>query len=221
MKKILPNFVLLSSVLVLGCSGANPHVRVHRAPEGYLQVDGPLAGPYETLESLSESACEILTSEPGAMNGKYGFEYCALYYYSSQKNAFFLSYLSDFSQNFPNGTKRCTVPRSLSDPIHKDALVLGDAHNHPHNPALSEPDVQADKRWKPSRIADSSGRVWDRSTLMFFRDKYSGRCNVVFFNNRTLVISALRNRKWIEIGKVVNDQGHIQIHDGMDWLPEQ
>lgn len=209
---------LVSSALVSGCSNTNPHVRLHRTPEGYLQLDGPLES-YDTLEALSESTCKILTGEPGAMNGRYGFEYCALYYYSALEGKFFLSYLSDLSNTLPDGTKTCNVPRSLNDPSHKDAVILGLAHNHPHNPALSEPDARLNSRLRPPLIADSSGRVWDRSTLVFFQEKDSGRCNVILFNHRTLVISALRNEKWLEIGVVVNDQGHIRLHQGMDWLP--
>ncbi len=56
---------------------------------------------------------------------------------------------------------------------------------------------------------------------MFFRDKRTGKCNAVLFDNQSLTVSALRNGKWLEIGTVLNDQGHIQLHDGMDWLSEQ
>lgn len=32
-----------------------------------------------------------MTRQPGASNGAYGFEYCALHYYSETEGAFFLS----------------------------------------------------------------------------------------------------------------------------------
>lgn len=210
---------LMSGALVSGCSSTNPHVRVHRTSAGHLQLDGPLQS-YATLEALGEGACKLLTTEPGAMNGRYGFEYCALYYYSAVENRFFLSYLSDLSTNWPDGVKTCITPNSLNDPSHKDAITLGPAHNHPHNPALSQDDVRYEGRQpSPPRIIDSNGQVWDRGTLIFYQDPESGLCNVVLFNHRTLLISALRDGKWIEIGKVINDQGHIQLHPGMNWLP--
>jgi hypothetical protein len=109
----------------------------------------------------------------------------------------------------------------LNDPSHKDAITLGDAHNHPQNPALSEQDVRAMKRWRPSRVAVGAGQVSNRGTMMFFRDKRTGKCNAVLFDNQSLTVSALHNGKWLEIGTVLNDQGHIQLHDGMDWLSEQ
>jgi hypothetical protein len=61
-----------------------PDVRVRRQPDGRIQVDGPLAGPFDTLEQLAELACDIMTRQPGATNRPYGFEYCALYYHSRE-----------------------------------------------------------------------------------------------------------------------------------------
>jgi hypothetical protein len=46
------------------CSTPNPHVRVRRLPDGRLQVDGPLAGPFKTREALAAQACGIMTSQP-------------------------------------------------------------------------------------------------------------------------------------------------------------
>ncbi len=152
------------------------------------------------------------------MNGAYGYEYCALYYYSPRDDAFFLSYLSDMGNSLPDGTKTCTLPRSLNDPSRKDVIILGSAHNHPHNRRFSENDLSTRVRWMPTRIADSSGRVWNRSTMMFYREK-SGACNAYLFDNKTLVVSALRDGKWVDIGTVSSDQGYIQMLDGMDWLP--
>jgi hypothetical protein len=62
-----------------GCSAPNPNVRVRRLENKLLEVDGPLAGPFKTLEELAQNACELMTSQPGACSGRYGFEYCPLH----------------------------------------------------------------------------------------------------------------------------------------------
>jgi hypothetical protein len=213
---------IVSGLLVIhsgvGCSAQNLNVRVGRNSEGRLQVAGPLAGPFQDLETLARNACELLTRQPGADNGAYGFEYCGLYYHSPADSAFFLSYLSDLSSSLPDGSKTCTVPRLLDDPGHPDAIVLGSVHNHPHNRRFSENDLSAKARWRPTRIADKNGRVWSRNTMMFHREK-SGACSVYLFNNHTLTVAALRDNKWVDIGVVSGDQGYIQLLDGMDWLP--
>jgi hypothetical protein len=208
---------LLGSTLLFGCSSPNPYVRVQRGPGGYLQVDGPLRGPFKTLEELAENSCALLTSQPGAMNGPYGFEYCSLYYYSPEEKGFMYSFLSDLSTTLPDGTKTCTVPRRLNDPSHTDAIILGSAHNHPHNPKVSNRDVSTDARLRPDRIADSTGKVWTRSTMIFYRQK-SGPCRTYLFNYSTLTISVLIDGKWDDIATVINDQGHIRLLDGKDWL---
>lgn len=68
------------------------------APEASAaEVEGPMLGPFKTEEEMAEAACDRMTSQPGASNGAYGFEYCALHYYVEEDDAFFLSYLSDGS----------------------------------------------------------------------------------------------------------------------------
>jgi hypothetical protein len=69
-------WLIVLSLLVgaIGCTSTNPDVRVRRLPDGHIQVDGPLAGPFDTLEQLAERACDIMTRQPGAANGPYGFE---------------------------------------------------------------------------------------------------------------------------------------------------
>jgi hypothetical protein len=203
----------------LGCSSPNPNVRVHRLAEGRLEVEGPLAGPFQTIEELATSACELMTSQPGASNGRYGFEYCGLYYYSTVEQAFFLSYLSDISRQLPDGTVTCDVPRALNDPRHPDALILGYDHNHPGSRNFSPRDLSERSLWKPTRFAEKgSQRIWDRKTMVFHREK-SGSCSAFLYNNTTRIVSALREGKWIDIGLVYNEKGDIQMFEGMDWLP--
>jgi hypothetical protein len=79
-KRLCKAGVLWMLSAVLGCTAPNPNVRVRRLPDGRLEVDGPLAGPFPTLEELAQNACELMTSQPGASSGAYGFEYCALHY---------------------------------------------------------------------------------------------------------------------------------------------
>ena len=152
-------FLLWLTTGCWGCSTPNPNVRVRHMPDGRLQVDGPLAGPFKTSEELAASACELMTRQPGASNGLHGFEYCALHYYSSTENAFFLSYLSDIGGSKGGGKKYCRLPMLLDDPNHEDAIILGGAHSHPHNRRFSREDLSVDSHWRPTRLLDKQDRA--------------------------------------------------------------
>ncbi|WNG41869.1 hypothetical protein F0U61_08865 [Archangium violaceum] len=188
-----------------------------------LQVDGPLAGPFKTLEELASNACELMTSEPGASNGKYGFEYCALYYYSQDEDRFFLSYLSDIRSNLDARIKSCEIPRELNDPNREDAVILGGAHTHPHNGKFAPKDLNAASIWHPTRITSKGGgRVFDRTMMMFIKEttgEKPGECRAYSYNNYTRTVSALRSGEWIPIGQVYNDDGDLRMFEGKGWLP--
>lgn len=132
------------------CSAPNPNVRVERMPNGLLRVKGPLAGPFKTTEELAAHACELMTAQPGAANGAYGFEYCALHYYSHAARGFFLSYLSDIGGNGAGGRKYCEVPRALDDESHQDAIILGAAHSHPNTRKFLSEDTSELRHWRPT-----------------------------------------------------------------------
>jgi hypothetical protein len=204
---------------MMGCYRPNPNVRVQRLPEGRLQVEGPLAGPYKTLEALAERACSLMTQQPGASNGAYGFEYCALHYHSAAADGYFLSYLSDIGGNKRGGRKYCELPTVLDDPTHVDAVILGGAHTHPHNRQFSPEDLSVRAHWRPTRFFDQrTQRVLDRQLLMFFQET-TGECRSYAYNNATRLVSSLRGGKWVPIAKVYDDEGNIQMLEGQDWLP--
>ncbi len=204
---------------LLGCMSTNPDVRVRRLPDGRIQVDGPLAGPFDTLEQLAERACDIMTSQPGASNGPYGFEYCALYYYSPEVSAYFLSYLSNIRGQVDSVAKSCSLPTRLHDPSHADAILLGGAHNHPNNRQFSLRDLSSAAHWRPARFFDTStGKVWDRQLMVFFREK-TGECRAYSYNNSTRIVSALRSGTWVPIGEVYDDLGSIRLYEGKDLIP--
>lgn len=214
-------WLLLSSLLLCtpGCTSTNPDVRVRRTSDGHIEVDGPMAGPFPSLEQLAETACDRMTHEPGASNGPYGFEYCALYYFAPEENAYYLSYLSDIRGQLDPLVKTCSLPNRLQDPTHLNAIILGGAHTHPNNREPSPRDLSSAAHWKPVRFFDSStGRVWDRQLLVFFREK-TGECRAYSYNNSTRVVSALRDKKWVPIGEVYDDMGYIRMYEGQDWVP--
>lgn len=201
-----------------GCA-SNPHVKVQRMDNGLLRVEGPLAGPFAKLEALAANACELMTHEPGASNGVYGSEYCALYYYSPGEKAYFLSYLSDIKSSLNSETKSCELPRTVEDPQHPDGIVLGGVHTHPHNRRLSRRDLGITAIWNPTRFTDqSTGQVFDRNLLMFFREK-TGECRAYTYNNFSRLVSALREGVWVPIAQVTNDSGDLEMFAGKDWLP--
>lgn len=201
-----------------GCA-VNPHVQVHRLENGQLQVEGPLAGPFPKLEALLSGTCELMTQEPGASNGMYGSEYCALFYYSPTDKAFFLSYLSDIKSSLDSATKSCELPRFVHDDTHPDSIVLGGAHTHPHNRKFSRRDLGVTAQWNPTRFADkTTGQIFDRSLLMFFREP-TGECRAYAYNNFTHIVSALRDDELVAIGRVTTDSGDLRMFEGKDWLP--
>lgn len=220
--------IILAVLLVgtMGCVTPNPNVQVRRQPDGHLQVDGPLAGPYKTTQELAAAACELLTSQPGAssMHGKYGVEYCALYYYSREEMSYFLSYLSDVRREGPGGKKSCEVPNSINDPSRKNAIILGPGHSHPHNREFSPGDMGAGREegWSPlgaSKFFDKgTGRIWERELMVFYKER-DGRCSVHRYNYATRVVSGLRNGEWVPIGKAEGEYGSLRRFEGQDWLP--
>jgi hypothetical protein len=160
-----------------------------------------------------------MTRQPGASNGAYGFEYCALYYYAREENAYFLSYLSDIRGSLDPVVKSCTLPNNLNDPAHSNVILLGGAHTHPNNREFSPRDLSAAAHWKPVRFFDTNtGKVWDRQLLVFFREK-TGECRSYSYNNSTRIVSALRKGTWVPIGEVYDELGYIRLYEGKDWLP--
>jgi hypothetical protein len=214
-----PCAVLLLCVLGWGCAG-NPNVRVRRLEDGRLQVAGPWAGPFQNLETLATKACELVTRQPGASNGRYGSEYFALYYYSPRDKALFLSYLSDVRGSLDSSEqKSCTLPTALSDPAREDAILLGGTHSHPFNRQFSRKDLSETAHWQPTRFVDkATGQIWDRKLLMFFLEK-TGECRVYSYNNFSRVIAALRDGQWVPIGKAYNAFGDFALDEGKDWVP--
>jgi hypothetical protein len=161
-----------------------------------------------------------MTREPGASNGNYGFEYCALNYYSPTESAYFLSYLSTFKKKLDSATtKTCSMPTVLDDPSHQDAIIVGFDHTHPHNRAFSKPDLTAWARWSTTRFYDKgSGKIWDRHLMLFHREK-TGECRAYLLNASTRIVSALREGQWVPIGEVYDTDGDIRMFEGQDWLP--
>jgi hypothetical protein len=203
-----------------GCASSNPSLGASRLPNGSLQVKGPLAGPYPSLEELAHNACDLMTRQPGASNGLYGFEYCALNYFSEEENAYFLSYLSSFREKLDSLTaKTCSMPTSLDDPSHPDAVIIGFNHTHPHNRAFSKPDLSAWIRWSPARFGGRRSKgAWDPHLMLFYRER-TGECRTYVFNLATRIVAALREGHWVPIGEVYTAEGDIRMFDHKDWLP--
>jgi hypothetical protein len=202
---------------VIGCA-ANPNVRARRLPDKRIQVDGPLAGPFKTTAALATRACEIMTSQGGASAGNEGSEYCAVHYYSSAEDSYYLSYLSDIKSKLDTRQqKTCEMPRVLNDVLRPDAIVTGGDHTHAHNRQFSPGDLRG--HWNPPRVADKqTGRIFQRELLLFYRER-SGECRAYSYNYATLVVSALREEAWVPIGQVYGDSGSIQMFEGKGWLP--
>jgi hypothetical protein len=201
----------------LGCA-RNPNLRAHRAPDGRLTVEGPMAGPFKTTEEMAAHACEIMTSQSGAASGMHGTEYCALSYYAPDEEAFYLSYLSDFKdRQDTRDEKTCSMPEAIHDPKRLNAIITAGNHTHPHNPRFSFGDLRG--TWRPARAVDpKTGRVFHRELYLFYLEK-TGECRAYSYNYATRIVSALRHGQWVQIGEVYDNSGNIRMLEGKDWLP--
>ncbi|MFL5344040.1 MAG: hypothetical protein ACJ8AT_04570 [Hyalangium sp.] len=200
-----------------GCS-TNPNLRARRLPDGRIEVEGPMAGPYKTKEALAMNACQLMTSQGGAAGGSEGSEYCALHYFSPNENAYYLSYLSDIKDRpSSKDVKTCVIPLALNDPHHLDAIIIGIDHTHPHHRQFSAKDLKV--HWIPARVVDKTdGKVFHRELWLFFREK-SGDCRIYSLDLATRTVFSLRDGKWDSIGQAQESTGDIQMFQGKDWLP--
>ncbi|CAM4144075.1 hypothetical protein [Corallococcus exiguus] len=220
-----PYWMLL--LLALGCSAPHPNVRVRQLANGMYEVEGPLAGPFKTREELAQVACERMIQMPGAstLHGRQGKEYCALWYYSPQEQAYFLSYFSDLGGDGAGGRKYCKVPLALRDANTRDPVILGPAHPHPHNWEFSREDMGANHEpdwspWGSARFVDRSGRIWEHELRLFYGPR-NGGCLAYDYNYSSRVVSALRSGRWIPIGKASGTAGDFSfdLFEGQSWLP--
>lgn len=202
-----------------GCSSPNPNVQVRRLSDGRLEVKGPLAGPFKTSEELARYACELMTSQPRATFGQQGMEYCALGYLAQDDRSYYLSYLSDMGGDLPGGRKFCTVPAALDDPSRRAVLILIRIHTHPNNRRFSDEDLSIERGWDATRLSDkTTGQVMERYLWVLYRER-TGACSIHQYNYSSRVISALREGRWLPIGKVVNATGKVELFEGRDWVP--
>ncbi len=213
------SWLLIGGAWVAACSSPNPNVRARRLPSGGIAVKGPLAGPFETEQELAQNACSIMTRQPGASAGMYGTEYCALGYYSGEGKGYFLSYLSELRSRLDSGRKSCLIPSALDDEAHGDAVVFWAPHTHPHNREFSRVDLKTHLRWLPTRVAEKgTGRAFPKSILLLYREK-TGECRVYRYELPSKGVFALRDGAWVPIGRVYDDEGNVEMLDGMGWLP--
>jgi hypothetical protein len=113
--------------------------------------------------------------------------------------------------------KTCEMPSALRDLKRVNAIILGGGHNHPHNRAFSSADLRT--TWNPSRAVDKlSGASFHRVLYLFFRER-TGVCSAYRYDYASRIISALRERQWVPIGRTSDDDGNVRMLDGADWLP--
>ncbi|XXF78099.1 hypothetical protein P2318_34410 [Myxococcaceae bacterium GXIMD 01537] len=159
-----------------------------------------------------------MTSQPGAAYGARGREYCALGYLPQGEEAYYLSFLSDVGGEMEGGKKFCVAPSVLDDPSHPSSLILIRLHTHPTNRRFSDGDLSSGKTW-PVRVVDErTSQVRERYLWVLFREK-DGECRSYQYNYAQRIVSALREGKWVPIGRVVNEAGRVEMFEGQDWVP--
>jgi len=71
----------------------------------------------------------------------------------------------------------------------------------------------------PSRFLEkNTGRVWERELYAFYRNR-DGVCFAYSYNYATRIVSALRESKWVPIGKAEGEWGTFKPFEGQGWRP--
>ncbi len=71
----------------------------------------------------------------------------------------------------------------------------------------------------PSKFFDpDTDRVWERELLVFYKER-DGKCSAYSYDYATRIVSALRDGRWVPIGRAEGKYGSLSKFAGQDWLP--
>lgn len=187
----------------MGCSASKPLVQVKRLKSGMLRVEGPAAGPFENTEELAARACEVMAARSGE-------SYCALGHYAVEEDAYYLGHLSGFTREDSKGARACEVPRALDQAMDAQGgrrlLILGATHDRETSPQ--------DMGLGVSRFLDgTTHRIWERELFVFHREA-GGTCRSFKYSYATRGVYALREGRWLLMGKADGRWGTFKPLEG-------
>lgn len=207
-------------MLVVGCA---ENSSVVRNEYGGLVVEGPLAGPYASPDEVVD-ALPLILEQPGATNGNYGVEYCAIIYRLPGGKQWYLSKLSSVVdvRHQVEGKKSCEPVDEVRDPAAKTVrirrasnLVAGDAHNHPW--------LKATSGFSDEDLKDTNKRHWwitvegELTHIIRLLILADGRRYKYVLKTRIVFKWDPGRRTWNRIGVVRDESGFVTLDPGKDW----
>ncbi len=179
-------------------------IRVRDDPNGPVQFEGPLAGPFDAMENWVEASCKSMMAQHASDTSILG--YCALTFISAEAGEkWFISHITRLNGDPSTAERSCSIPRNLLKPEEKEVLALGGAYAHQRGEAENTP-----KSWRPTLFFNqTTGETWGRDVTVFSLEK-PGTCLVYDFNGISQIVNIWRDDRFFPTGTIYNDQGIIQ-----------
>ncbi|WP_075207501.1 hypothetical protein [Archangium violaceum] len=195
-----------------GCAArpASFAIHVHDEPTGAVRYEGPLAGPYDELSTLVDTACKHMKSQV-ADKGPISPGYCALFFHAplvdspSPREKWFIAHISPIGVT--NELERsCRLPMDPVEPTSTALLVLGGG------PTGLQPSVTS--IWHPTLFLNqTTGRTWEHDVLVFSMDA-PGTCAVYSFSGFSGVVTRRQHKTFVPVGAIDNGEGVLRISAG-------
>jgi hypothetical protein len=184
-------------------------LRPQRMPQGGVQYEGPMAGPYRSFTEMAETACERMSARPTAPNGIPPLGYCALFFNmpeDSRKWSF--SHIAGMDGDAGGMERACALPEDPANPDDKSVLQLGGASDGPNQHG----DLK--ELWRPTQFLNQrTATTWDYDVMVFSLEK-SGKCSAYAYIAFRRDLTALRDGEWIPIGTLYTGEGVVQVLEG-------
>jgi hypothetical protein len=184
-------------------------IRPRQMPQGGVQYEGPMAGPYDSFTEMAETACERMSARPTTPSGVPPLGYCALFFSmpeDSRKWSF--SYFASLDGNAGSMERTCVLPEDPASPDDKSVLQLGGASDGPNEHEGLEGD------WRPTRLLNQrTATTWDYDVMVFTLEK-PGKCSAYAYIAFRRDLTALRDGDWIPVGTLYNGEGIVQALEG-------
>ncbi|TQF09918.1 hypothetical protein FJV41_42155 [Myxococcus llanfairpwllgwyngyllgogerychwyrndrobwllllantysiliogogogochensis] len=197
--------VLLALSCIWGCvaNNADLGIRVRDDPNGPVRYEGPLAGPYDDMETLVDAACERMLNQPVSSRGGQPLGYCAVFFSAPNdegRDKWFIGHVAPLGVGGGDAGRSCVLPIDLVAPRSTEVLALGGGYDT----------SRGRRNWHPTLFLNGrTGETWERDVLVFSTSTPT-ECGVYSFTGFSRVVTEVRNGKFVPVGTVYNSQGSIE-----------
>jgi hypothetical protein len=178
-------------------------IQVHDEPNRPVRYEGPLAGPYDDLEELVDTACEHMVRSPASLGGRHTRGYCALFFSAPDEQGtdkWFIGNITPLEDVQATGERSCRIPVDLVERRDTEVLSLGGVDSTP-------PEHES---WRPTLFFNQRTRAtWERDVLLFSLETPE-TCTTYGFVGFDRVVTRHRGNGFVPMGTVYNEQGVIQ-----------